>query len=100
MFMEGRGRTWENTTRGQGFLGGAGRGYMERGNRSPQEEVIPKPNEGIQIKIHHSAFCATQLICEVVVDVLGRAWKEKGDNEHKMNSYMNQEVVMEEIAQE
>jgi hypothetical protein len=62
----GRGRTWENTTRGRGFSGGAGRGYMERGNQcaegsvahetskqvakepeqvKPQEEVIPTPNE-------------------------------------------------------
>jgi hypothetical protein len=62
----GRGRTWENTNRGRGFSGGAGRGYMERGNRyaegsvahetskqaakepeqvKPQEEFIPRPNE-------------------------------------------------------
>ncbi|KAL5677528.1 hypothetical protein ACJX0J_013659, partial [Zea mays] len=72
----------------------------------PQEEFIPRPNEavatclGIQIKIHHTAFCATELICEVLlanymlICVIGIG---QGDNEHKMIYYMNQEVVMEEI---
>ncbi|KAL5678606.1 hypothetical protein ACJX0J_014737, partial [Zea mays] len=101
-------------------LSSAGRGYMERGNR-PNEAVATCL--GIQIKIHHTAFCATELICEVLlanymlICVIGIG---QGDNEHKMIYYMklaaaesqivakeihavtnlSQEVVMEEIVQE
>ncbi|KAL5650296.1 hypothetical protein ACJX0J_041105, partial [Zea mays] len=81
-------------------------GWPER----PQEEFIPRPNEatclGIQIKIHHTAFCATELICETASKLhanlcgYGVIGIGQGDNEHKMIYYMNQEVVMEEIVQE
>ncbi|KAL5676669.1 hypothetical protein ACJX0J_012800, partial [Zea mays] len=89
----------------------------------PQEEIIPRSNEavGIQIKIHHTTFCATELICEVcdskehanLLPVIGigqnveiyymklaAAESQIVVKEIHAVTNLSQEVVMEEIAQE